>query len=42
VLADFWTAVLGWVITEHDEYGNITIKPSPDADHGAPAQGSNR
>jgi hypothetical protein len=30
VLADFWAAVLGWVITDSDEDG-ITIKPSPDA-----------
>jgi len=34
VLADFWTAVLGWVITESDEDGSVTIKPSPDAAGG--------
>jgi predicted enzyme related to lactoylglutathione lyase len=33
-LADFWTAVLGWVVTDTDEEGVVTIKPSADAGWG--------
>jgi predicted enzyme related to lactoylglutathione lyase len=32
LLADFWSAVLEWVITEtDDDDGIVSIKPSPDA-----------
>jgi predicted enzyme related to lactoylglutathione lyase len=34
LLADFWTAVLGWVITDSDDDGMVTIKPSSDAAWG--------
>jgi len=33
-MADFWTAVLGWVVTESDEHGSVSIAPSPDAPWG--------
>lgn len=33
VLAEFWTAVLDWVVTERDDEG-ISIKPSADASWG--------
>jgi predicted enzyme related to lactoylglutathione lyase len=33
-LADFWTAVLGWVVTDTDDAGNVSIKPSADAGWG--------
>ncbi len=33
-LAEFWTAVLGWVITDSDEDGSVSIKASPDAGWG--------
>jgi hypothetical protein len=32
-LAAFWTAVLGWVVTDRDEDG-VSIKPSSDAGWG--------
>jgi predicted enzyme related to lactoylglutathione lyase len=34
VLADFWTAVLDWVIADSYEDGSVTIKPTPDATYG--------
>jgi predicted enzyme related to lactoylglutathione lyase len=34
LLADFWTAVLGWTITDTDDEGNVSIKPSADAPWG--------
>jgi predicted enzyme related to lactoylglutathione lyase len=34
LLADFWTSVLGWVVTDADDDGNVSIKPSPDAAWG--------
>jgi predicted enzyme related to lactoylglutathione lyase len=34
LLADFWSAVLEWVITDTDDEGNVSIKPSPDAGWG--------
>jgi len=33
-LAEFWTAVLGWVVAETDDDGNVSIKPTPDAAWG--------
>ena len=33
-LAEFWTAVLGWVVTDTDADGNLTIKSAPDAPWG--------
>jgi predicted enzyme related to lactoylglutathione lyase len=33
-LAEFWTAVLGWVVTETDDDGNVSIKPTADAAWG--------
>ncbi|MCB0999457.1 MAG: VOC family protein [Ilumatobacteraceae bacterium] len=33
-LADFWTAVLGWVVTDTDDEGNVSIKPSAEAPWG--------
>jgi len=33
-LAEFWTAVLGWVVTDSDDDGNLTIKSSADAPWG--------
>ncbi len=33
-LAEFWTAVLGWVVTDTDDDGSVSIKPSPDAPWG--------
>jgi predicted enzyme related to lactoylglutathione lyase len=32
-LAEFWTAVLGWVVTERDDEG-VAIKPAADAGWG--------
>ena len=32
-LAAFWTAVLGWVVTDRDDEG-VSIKPSADAAWG--------
>ncbi len=32
--AAFWCAVLDWVVTETDEYGNVSIAPRPDAGYG--------
>lgn len=29
-LADFWTAALGWAVTDRDDTG-VSIQPSPDA-----------
>ena len=34
VLADFWTSVLGWVVTDRDDDGSVSIKPAPDAPWG--------
>ena len=34
LLADFWTSVLDWVITDTDDSGVVSIKPSPDAAWG--------
>ena len=34
LLADFWTAVLDWVVTDTDDDGNVTIKPTQDAGWG--------
>jgi hypothetical protein len=33
-LAEFWTEVLDWVVTDTDDDGNVSIKPSPDAEWG--------
>ena len=33
-MADFWTAVLGWIVTDTDDAGNVTIKPAVDAGWG--------
>lgn len=34
LLAGFWTEVLGWVVTDTDDDGNVSIKPSADAPWG--------
>lgn len=34
VLADFWTAVLGWVVTDSDEHGSVSIASAPGAPWG--------
>jgi predicted enzyme related to lactoylglutathione lyase len=33
-MAQFWTAVLDWVVTDTDEEGVVSIKASPDAASG--------
>lgn len=33
-LAEFWTTVLGWVVTDDDADGSVSIKPSADATWG--------
>ena len=35
LLAEFWTSVLDWVVTDtDDDEGIVSIKPSPDAEWG--------